>query len=243
MVTASELETTLCAFENASDIGALTDVLEQSAVELGFANVAYVAVRLRPFSDNHYAITNYPDDWQVHYSQNAYADVDPVIAAADRGIRPVPWGSNLPDCRYGTNEQRVFDEASSFGLMNGITVPVHKRGSEFATLNLASDMTAKEFQGVWHVHRHKLHLMAMYFHEAVVDRLAAVDDNRIELSPRERECLLWTARGKTAWEISEILGVAESTAVFHLNNAARKLGTYGKHHAVVKAIMSGLIVP
>lgn len=242
-MTASELEATLHAFESASDIGALTQDLERSAEGMGFANVAYVAVRLPLITEHHYAITNYPDEWHVHYSQNGYVDIDPVIAAADRSIRPVPWGSNLPDCRYGTNEQRIFDEASSFGLRNGITVPVHKRGSEFATLNFASDMNAGEFADMWKAQRHTLHLMALYFHEAVVDTLASAGANRVDLSPRERECLLWTARGKTAWEISEILGVAETTAVFHLNNATRKLGTYSKHHAVVKAIMSGLIAP
>jgi DNA-binding CsgD family transcriptional regulator len=31
--------------------------------------------------------------------------------------------------------------------------------------------------------------------------------------------------------------------VFHLKNAMRKIGVYSKHHAVVKAIMMGLIHP
>ncbi|MBX2881042.1 MAG: LuxR C-terminal-related transcriptional regulator, partial [Granulosicoccus sp.] len=41
------------------------------------------------------------------------------------------------------------------------------------------------------------------------------DHNEIELSAREAECLTWTAKGKTSWEIAVILGIAESTVSFH----------------------------
>ena len=63
------------------------------------------------------------------------------------------------------------------------------------------------------------------------------------LTPRERECLLWTAHGKTAWEIGQILGISDGTVVFHLKNATRKFNVFTKYHAVVKAIMLGLISP
>lgn len=61
------------------------------------------------------------------------------------------------------------------------------------------------------------------------------------LTPRELEALRWTMEGKTAWEVGEILGIAEQTAVRHLTNATRKLDCVHKHHAVVKALRLGLI--
>ena len=64
---------------------------------------------------------------------------------------------------------------------------------------------------------------------------------KISLTQREKECLTWTAHGKTSWEISTILGVSESTATFHLRNVGTKLKANNRAHAVAKAISQGLI--
>lgn len=61
------------------------------------------------------------------------------------------------------------------------------------------------------------------------------------LTPRELECLRWTAEGKTAWEVGQILGISAQTAARHLSNATQKLGGVNKHHAVVKALRMKLI--
>jgi len=61
------------------------------------------------------------------------------------------------------------------------------------------------------------------------------------LTPRELESLRWTMEGKTAWELGNILGISERTAVLHVNNATHKLGCVNKHQAVLKALRFGLI--
>ena len=63
------------------------------------------------------------------------------------------------------------------------------------------------------------------------------------LSPREREVLLWTAKGKTGWEIAQILHLAERTVTFHIENAKIKLGAASRTQAVVTALSLGLIRP
>ena len=49
---------------------------------------------------------------------------------------------------------------------------------------------------------------------------AAPAERADPLSQRERECLSWAARGKTAWETSRILTVSESAVKKHLATAA-----------------------
>ncbi len=61
------------------------------------------------------------------------------------------------------------------------------------------------------------------------------------ISVRERECLTWAANGKTSWEISQILGVTESTIIYHLRNATRKLNAANRLHAVAKALQASII--
>ncbi len=65
----------------------------------------------------------------------------------------------------------------------------------------------------------------------------------VRLTPRERECLQWSAQGKSSWEIGMILGISEHGAGFHLKNAMAKLDTSSRIAAVVKAIRMGLIAP
>jgi len=61
------------------------------------------------------------------------------------------------------------------------------------------------------------------------------------ISDRERECLQWAAQGKTSWEMSQILKVSESTIIYHLRNATKKLDAANRMHAVVKAVKAELI--
>lgn len=61
------------------------------------------------------------------------------------------------------------------------------------------------------------------------------------LTNREIECLNWTLKGKTAWEIGVILGISQSTVVTHLNNGRKKFGVYSKHQAVICALRLGVI--
>ena len=69
----------------------------------------------------------------------------------------------------------------------------------------------------------------------------AQQPERPSLTPRELEALRWTMEGKTAWEVGTIMSISERTAVLHLQNAMRKLGSVNKHHAVLKALRLGLL--
>ncbi|WP_275174802.1 response regulator transcription factor [Bradyrhizobium sp. CSS354] len=53
------------------------------------------------------------------------------------------------------------------------------------------------------------------------------------LSPREYQCIEWSARGKSAGEIEIILSIAERTARFHLDNVRAKLGVSSLRQAIV----------
>ncbi len=62
-----------------------------------------------------------------------------------------------------------------------------------------------------------------------------------KLTPRENDCLLWAAQGKTADEISTILSISERTVRFHLRNVSEKLNTVNTTHSVALAVAQGLI--
>jgi len=68
-------------------------------------------------------------------------------------------------------------------------------------------------------------------------------DAESRLTAREREVLMWVARGKTDWEIGEILQISKETSFAHVRNCCRKLDALTRTQAVVRAIMAGEITP
>ncbi len=63
----------------------------------------------------------------------------------------------------------------------------------------------------------------------------------VTLSAREVDCMSWIAKGKTNWEISQILEISENTVRYHLKNAFRKLDANSRSSAVMRAAQAGLI--
>ena len=61
------------------------------------------------------------------------------------------------------------------------------------------------------------------------------------LTPRELICLQWVSIGKTSWETGRILGLAERTINFHVQNACRKLGVHNRQAAITTAMRTGLL--
>lgn len=63
----------------------------------------------------------------------------------------------------------------------------------------------------------------------------------VRLTRRERDSLALVAEGKTDWEISVILGIAEAAVRFHVDIARRKLSAVNRTQAVARLVNQRLI--
>jgi LuxR family quorum-sensing system transcriptional regulator CciR len=132
-----------------------------------------------------------------------------------------------------------MNEAAETGLKNGVSVPLHGPWGRVAVVSFASpfnDMHPK-------AQLDRLGALASQFHVAFTSLGGGVrrDLRTVDLSPREKDCLRWTAQGKSSWDIGMILTISENTVNFHVKNAIRKLDATNRIVAVVKAIRLGLI--
>jgi len=59
---------------------------------------------------------------------------------------------------------------------------------------------------------------------------------KLGLSAREAEILLWVAQGKSNFETSVILGISAGTVKKHLENIYAKLGVEGRNAASLRAL-------
>lgn len=174
----------------------------------------------------------------VYFSERLYL-VDPVRKAMNCSWLPIAWDAR-DYLEPGSDSARIFRLGLDCGYERGISVPIH---GPFGRHSSLVGIFAGERQALFNAQRRLGHdLMGIGLHlAAACHRLAAAAGESLCLTLRERECLEWTAHGKTAWEISRILVLAERTVNFHLQNAMAKLDAPNKHQAVQRAMQLGLV--
>lgn len=124
---------------------------------------------------------------------------------------------------------------AAHGLERGACFPTHSPGIGAGAVcysGTRNPLSAEEMAS--------LHMASI----DIFDHLAGMDSGdsgKRQLSERERECLLWTAEGKTSFEIGKIIGISEHTVNYYLNTAASKLEASNRVQAVAIAIKSGLL--
>ncbi|MFI4986698.1 MAG: autoinducer binding domain-containing protein [Alphaproteobacteria bacterium] len=224
---------------------ALFDLFAEAIGPLGFPAVAYLGYR---FGDETahppIVMSNCPGGWFARYTEKDYGLSDPVLIGAVRDVVPFTWdpASAVPPL---PPRKKHRDAEAAHELRGGAAVPIHGFAGEFAMVCLASAEGEADFETTWRQYRHVAHVMSLHLHSRIVQALMPGRPRRapVLLSEREAECLIWMARGKTNWEIAEILRLSEKTIENYLENIKRKLGVYTKTQAVVNAIMRGLIKP
>lgn len=142
----------------------------------------------------------------------------------------------------------MMEAAGDHGLRCGLSIPVHCPDRPSGLLVVVSAEDARLRAAVHGAHE-RLWAAACdtwaFMAEQVAPDPAAVAGRRAgsALTTREKECLLWTAEGKTAGEVGAILHLSAFTVNRHVFNAARKLGCTNKYHAACRALISGQIAP
>ena len=209
---------------------------------LGFTKFAYVIMRAPEGVQDEFWVSTYQTAWIEHYLNNNFENTDPIFLKAASTVLPFRW--DVLGQRVSGKHKQVLLDATEFGISNGITIPVRGPGHCYATFSISTDLVQKDYEELWTQHHHLLHLLAMHTHEAIIGNIyQSPEPTFVSLYPRERECLLWTARGKTAWEIGQILKLSEDTVATYLKSATKKLGVNNKQHAIVKGIVLGIILP
>lgn len=177
--------------------------------------------------------TTWPNDWLERWKSRNYITVDPVLNQLLRRNALVRWRDvRRADDAAGT---RVLDEACDYGLKDGLTLPVYGRDGFLIGITLGTDHYDLDRQA-----ETCLHMASIYFHSKLEQLRFGQSSQWAEpkMTPRERECLSWVAAGKTDWEISQILSIAEQTVHEYVQNALIKLKAATRAQAVATAIFT-----
>ena len=187
---------------------------------------------------------NYPRDWRQAYDDEGYLKRDPIVKYSINNYMPVTWSQITESPDYSKKDLEIIWEADASGLKAGFSVPIHGTIGEWGIFSFASGVNTQA-QKVKFSDAIPVVQMLIPALQDTIRRLRAAEmkDPQAKLTKREKECLTWATEGKSSWEISQILGCSERTAIFHLTNAATKLGATNRYQAISKALLSGVINP
>ena len=217
------------------------DEIVRFATQLGFERVGAITVIDRLLAPPVFInVDNAPAEYREFFDRPSLGRVDPVMQHCKTQSVPIIWDQDTYTTR-GLGDK--WEEQAAFGYRTGVCMALHMpEGRHFVMGVDRRQPMPKDPIEVTRIVA-DLQLFAVHAQDAALRILvpAASQPERPALTPRELECLRWTMDGKTAWEVGNVLGISERTAVLHINNAMHKLQCANKHQAVLKALRLGLI--
>ena len=234
----------ICDVNGANDITEAFGILEKYLAQLGFDRVVYSLITDHPHINQkrgHGILRNYPEDWMKYYFAHNYFEVDPVIKVIKQHNGAFLWNS-VPELKNGLqrDEYVLMEEAREAKLLDGVGIGFHGTCGRVVGMGVASSA------GKAYIDKNSVSLIYALcsqfhlFYQEFESRSSAVP---IQLSPREKEVLTWTAEGKSRTAIGEILNISDDTVKTYITRVYAKLGVNSIPLAILKAVMLGLIYP
>jgi DNA-binding CsgD family transcriptional regulator len=224
----------LCEKED-SPTSWLTAGFQRSIEALGFRYFACCA-HVDPLHPPPQAIMvhNYPATWVQHYSEDRLYELDPVLQRAERNPMPFLWDRAFRLEPITAAQQEMLIDATEVGIARGFTIPIHlswQPGTLRASCSIVPDDITV---GRLNYFMAEAMVTAMYavLNRACPPRREAV---RIELSRRERQCLVLAAQGKDDWAIGRLLGLSPNTVHSYFKRLMQRLGMRTRVQAIVWA--------
>jgi len=252
----SRLEEQLSSIEGCHSVAEVSVVFQKIIEEYGFSSFGFMDAS-QPWEEDPLLVTTHSQKWIDTYRSENFLSTDPCLDAAKRTNVPFNWGSiKLPafNGRRKPGALRTMEAARDFGVLEGLTIPVHycddlgRRYSSVCALFWKDKLTAF-FQNL-KFNRVQMHMIILYMVQKMVELYAIEKNlkprydlvNGDHLTDREKEVLKWAALGKTADETADILACSRKTVEAHIQNAMIKLGSTNKTQATVQAVSLGLII-
>jgi LuxR family quorum-sensing system transcriptional regulator CciR len=213
-------------------------LLAEAARELGFEYFALLHHSALAGPGRHLVrIDNYPTGWPQLLKRRLGRASDPIHSASSRTNCGFSWDEAPRLAPLAGSQLAFLKESRRFGLGTGFTVPANVPGEPLGSCSFAT-------------RRERVLPPSRLIIAEVIGGHAFKAARRIcrplalpppRLSPRELDCLMLIARGKTDWEIATILGVGLETVRTYVKNARRLYGVASRTQLAVHGLRDAQI--
>ena len=185
-------------------------------------------------------VHNYPRAWEHWFDENRLGRCDPIHRASQLVCSGFPWSAVPGMISLTPADESVLVQARIVGIGDGFTVPAHVPGEFTGSCSFAIAPGEPFPRDLYSVAQ----ILGNFAFEAA-RRITRIRElwPRPErpLTARQRDCVLWSTRGKTDWETGTILGISAGTVIQHLRNARERYDVHNKAELAVRALSDGLI--
>jgi LuxR family quorum-sensing system transcriptional regulator CciR len=137
------------------------------------------------------------------------------------------------------HDRLVLERARKEGIGDGFTIPAHVPGETYGSVSFAVETGIRLNPDTLPLTQ----LVGAFAFEAArrIRRLREPATPLRGLTDRQRECVMWAARGKSDKEIARILGVSHETVIMHLKQARERYGVAKRTLLAIHALFDGTI--
>lgn len=175
--------------------------------------------------------------WASRYVAKSYGGRSRIAGEMLISAAPYSWSEVIKKRGIDPAQRKIWSEARSFGLHDGLFTPVKWNDGSYAAVVLAGSSPSLNDPLV----RTMSEVLSAYYAGEARRLLTAPAIPPAALSPRQRECLAWVRHGHSSSSIGAILGISVQTVDEHVAEACRKLGVRTRVQAAVEACLAGLI--
>jgi DNA-binding CsgD family transcriptional regulator len=229
--------------QSASSIKQLIKEFQKIISRIGLDTFVCIEVNdLENFPGDNLVLGTLDRKYIEHYWQSGIMFSDPMARSLVRSVQPVRISSAN---QVGQNEPKTNQAVKmrlEQGIQDGYVFPLKGRLGRLALATVQGNvegfgpaqLAVLEIL-VLNLYRRATELNPLPSHIGI-SQLATLTD-------RERQCLSWVAKGKTNWDISQILRITERTVQYHIENVRQKMGVDTRMQAVVIAMRNMEISP
>lgn len=219
----------------------LAQLLAEITREMGFAYFAlthHVDIRRAPGPA--IRLANYPPDWVDYFDDHTLGPSDPVHRASQLTLAGFSWSRLSGLIELTPRDREILALAAERGIGDGFTVPAHLPGEA----NGSSSFATEAGRALDETQLPLAQLVGIFAFEAA-RRIWQVRSGDLppapQLTDRQRDCVVWAARGKSDWEIARILGIGEDTVTQYLKRARARYDVSTRTMLTVRTLFDGSI--
>jgi DNA-binding CsgD family transcriptional regulator len=178
---------------------------------------------------------NFPDEWVNLYVERKYHLDDPIFKKHFQDFAVQYWEDTY---RRNSVPKEFLKLSTDFKLDKGYTHGARNlKGTRGSLISFSGSGLCKEVRT-----EVIIEMVVPHLHQAIEKVIQSQKvRNYKKLSTRETETLKWLVQGKTAWEISVIMGISERTVRYFIHSITEKLDAVSSIHAAAIGLDLGLV--
>lgn len=182
---------------------------------------------------------NYPERWVEYFDRNALSACDPIHRASQQTVSGFTWEGVTKMIPLTAADRKILALAAHHGIGDGFTIPAHVPGEIAGSCSFATK-PGRAFSGR-NLPLAQLAGTVAFEGARRIWKTRPLPTPAARLTDRQRDCLIWAARGKGDWETSVILGMSEETVAQHIRAACKRYGVQKRTSLMIHALFDGTI--